>query len=476
MLATAALALTGCETTITFDPFAFPEVAVEASWTADGFRADQAGCGAIGVQTVRLDVFDGAGNFVGSAPQLEANCAAGGLATVPLLEGGTYFFELVGLDAVGTIVASSGTTDPVTAFPGDVIAITGLDLIPNGQPFFDPFGLPEVSIDALWTVNGFMADVGTCAAAGIRTVRIDVFDTTDGIAVSSAALEAPCEAGGLIATDLLRAGIYVFNVRGLDGAGVVIAESGFTPEIEAFAGETFEVDTNLAPMGTVPFDPRGADVNVNGSWTINGFLPDLALCQDAGIATVRLTVFDATLTEAVDFDLPCEAGAFAEVFRADVFFTQWTALDPAGTAVTVPAPEPPEELNITAVTTANLAPFEILVDLGPPTLEITLSFENTFGAMDFTTCAGAGVDTIGFELSSNVEGLIDSQFGLPCQDTIVLDNAPPADYTLGSVTADGIDGTKWGPDAACATVGAFPTFAEDAGTVVQYDCFLLIDP
>ncbi len=470
-----ATLLGACETTITFDPFLVPEIPVEASWTVEGFAPDVAGCAALGVDRVRVEVFDEFSRPLGSTPALEARCTDGFLATPPLLQSGVYRFQLLGLDAAGFVVADTALTEPVSAF-GNVVIEALFDLLPTGV-IFDPFGAPEVSIDAAWTVNGFAADFASCGDAGIATVRIDVFENVGGVAESTAALEAPCEQAGLVVDSLLRAGSYVFNVRGLDASGLVVAESGFTDPLTAGLGQTFVIDTDLVSMNQ-PFAPRGfgADVTVSGTWSINGTIPDAALCGLAGIATVRLTVFDATETQFVDYDFPCAAGAFTDTYRRDLYFTQWTALDATGLAVTDPVPNPAEALDLGAVTTANLRPFDIVADLGPASLEITLNFENTLGGMDFRDCAGAGVATIGYELFSSVEGVLATEFGVPCANTLFVEDAPAADYTLSAITADGIDGTKWGPDAACATIGAFAVFGEDAGTVVQYDCFLLIEP
>ncbi|MEO0326492.1 MAG: hypothetical protein AAF447_26330, partial [Myxococcota bacterium] len=331
LLMMGATLLGACETTITFDPFQVPEIPIDASWTVEGFAPDAAGCAALGVERVRVDVFDAFGRALGSTRELEAPCTAGFLTTPPLLQSGTYSFQLVGFDAAGFVVAETELTAVVSALPGELIEAE-FDLFAIGN-VFDPFGAPEVSIDAAWTVNGFLADFASCADAGIATVRIDVFEDVGGVAQSTAALEAPCEQAGLVVSDLLRAGSYVFNVRGVDGGGIVVAESGFTDPLSAVMGETFVLDTDLVSMNR-PFDPRGfgAEVTVNGSWSINDSVPDATLCGAARIATVRLTVFDSTGTEFVDYDFPCAAGGFTDSYRRDLYFTQWTALDAAGLA------------------------------------------------------------------------------------------------------------------------------------------------
>jgi len=102
--------------------------------------------------------------------------------------------------------------------PSALLALTALALTAPAcirEATFEPIG-DDISLSGSWTVNGAAADATTCAAAGLATVEVVVFD--GGTAHRYSALKYDCAAGAFDSSPrgLLARGDYQLQWRAYD--------------------------------------------------------------------------------------------------------------------------------------------------------------------------------------------------------------------------------------------------------------------
>ena len=330
---------------------------------------------------------------------------------------------------------------------------------------YDPF-LGSGAVTTTWTIDGGTANASSCDAAGIDTVEIEVYRRGGSIAHTTSALRANCSAGSLNSGPLLSIDDYDFVVVGRSATGAEVARTErFRGEIVT-GDETLEIETiNFEPEGTPPptgFDPRGSDHTSAAEWLINGAAATTESCAAAGIATVGLIIWNEAEDESFEFEFDCADGGFDSrsggdpMFRAGMFANQWVARDSSGAAVAGPSPDTPNVLNTATNDHSTLQGPDFVVAV-PLELEVTLAFEVTDGAMDYGTCAEAGVTSFGFELTDGTGASVDSMFGvMPCNEVLTWSDAvvmSGGEYAL-NITGDADDGTKWGTDCTGLSVAS----------------------
>ena len=140
---------------------------------------------------------------------------------------------------------------------------------------FDPIG-GDVSVDALWTINGQPASAATCAEIGASTVVLEVWDSSRGNFYTEAAWEVACASGGFVTGPVLFPDTYDLRFVAYDAAGVEVLATDYA-RVTALAGDIIEVTGNF--VGTV----APTEATLSGSWEIDGVTADAASCAAAGI-------------------------------------------------------------------------------------------------------------------------------------------------------------------------------------------------
>ena len=83
----------------------------------------------------------------------------------------------------------------------------------------------------------------------------------------------------------------------------------------------------------VDFDPRGTDVALVASWTIDNAPADLASCAAAGIETVELVFLRGSIEyHYPEFSFDCAAGSYSGAgdLQKGTYSVFWEAQDAAG--------------------------------------------------------------------------------------------------------------------------------------------------
>ncbi len=323
----------------------------------------------------------------------------------------------------------------------------------SGCIIVDDDPLEQGTLQGSWLINGQPANATSCAAAGIQSVR---FTVNDGTATGPLyrSWDMACADGGFDSrTDTTKPRIplnrmFFSNWRAVDMAG---NEIGATDFLELELSNT----TTHATLATPDFQTAPANATLDGTWLINGAAATAAACTEAGIATVRFTVNEGTATGPLyqAWDIPCSAGGFDS--RTDssaptvplntMYFSNWSALDSAGTVI---AQTDFLELEVAGTNIhATLASPDFIVDL---TDELTVNFrwETALGSGTFTDCAGAGVSTMGYMLyPEGGSSMLAGETGVACADGLIFseDDIPsfgPGSYDL-VLNGTAGDGRKW---------------------------------
>ncbi|MAQ16862.1 MAG: hypothetical protein CMN30_18975 [Sandaracinus sp.] len=327
---------------------------------------------------------------------------------------------------------------------------------------FDPIG-GDVSVDALWTINGQPASAATCAEIGASTVVLEVWDSSRGNFYTEAAWEVACASGGFVTGPVLFPDTYDLRFVAYDAAGVEVLATDYA-RVTALAGDIIEVTGNF--VGTV----APTEATLSGSWEIDGVTADAASCAAAGIDEVVLSIAnDAAGTDIyVEYVFDCAQGSFDA--RSDspevtipigpMYFSQWYA-EAADDSVL--AESDWLELQVVSPTThANLA---VPNFPGGTTLIVNLFWETGLGTGIYGTCADAAVDTMGYELYLGDTAIV-SDFGGACANQLIFDD-PAADIYELDVSGDATDGTKWGITCTGLSVSS---------GMVTYDCDVDVQP
>jgi hypothetical protein len=154
----------------------------------------------------------------------------------------------------------------------------------------------------------------------------------------------------------------------------------------------------------VTFDPRGDDVALSGTWTVDGAAPTTASCSAAGITHVAVAFFEESGGSAKFYDdlrFPCEAGSFTTVgpvLARGRYTTQWFAFN-GGTQV---GSGMMEVLDVTdpSIASATLRPVNFISSgdtfdpLRNPQASLTGDWVINGGTPDAASCADVAIDTV----------------------------------------------------------------------------------
>jgi hypothetical protein len=419
----------GCRWSVSVGPLG-SDATVSGSWTVMGGAANAASCSAIGLDEVRLVVFEDGLSY--SDPLLTAPCSAGMIDTrpTPVLREGTYNVRWEGYRAGSRV--TTGVDRLITAtFDGHVNA-PSIDFV--AAPVFDPIGT-DASVEAHWTVSGTTPTTASCNALGIDRVRIAFFD--GGTAREYTALTAACAAGAFDTRPerVIRAGTWTVQFQAVDRAGAVLG-AGAMVTVNVVAGG------HLSLYGGAPvdfssgaFNPVGTDVTLRANWLLNERVPNVNTCFAVGVDTIRVLLHPPT---DLDFNegLPvamadCSLGVIntapMRAVRAGTYLVSVEALDADGNLVMdfVPTMTP---FTVTAgadlaVTDANF--------MFPITLTVGLDWQRGIGGPP-GDCTTAGVADMSYTLIDEVTNMpVFSRTSVACNELVAFEQGITSGFGTG---------------------------------------------
>ncbi len=397
----AMLAVGGCR----FVTVIGDDTTVSGSWTVRGEAATATNCAAIGVDQVRLVIFDGGARY--TDPLLTAPCSAGMIDTrpTPILSAGLYTARWEALRA-GAVVAS-GPERNLDSRSALHVMMTSLNL-EGGTPTFDPTGT-DASVEAHWTVNGATPTVSSCSSLGIDRVRIAFFDDV-GAVYEYTALTANCEDGSFDTRPnrVIAAGDWTVQFQAVDTAGNVLGAGAMADVTVAAGGHLSLYGGAPVDFSSGAFNPIGTDATLMASWSLNGQTPTDDNCYAAGVDRVQVLLHpadDTTFSEGIVVAMAtnCEVGlintAPMNVIRAGSYLVSIEAIDYDGNLVSslMPTATP---FTVTAGSTVTVTPVNFVFD---PILAVAIDWQNGVSG-PATDCAGAGVSTMLWRLSNRTTG------------------------------------------------------------------------
>jgi|GEM_PF-1898303 len=395
----AMLAVGGCK----FVTVIGDDTTVSGSWTVMGETASAANCATIGVDTVRLVIFDGGVRY--TDPLLTANCSAGLIDTrpTPILSAGLYTAQWEALRA-GSVVAT-GRERMLDSRTATHVIMNSLNLT-GATPAFDPTGT-DASVEAHWTVQGTTPTVSSCNSLGIDRVRIAFFD--GGTAYEYTALTANCEDGAFDTrpTRVIRAGTWTVQFQAVDTAGTVLGSGAMATVTVAAGGHLSLYDGDPVDFSSGVFNPMGTDATLTASWTLNGQTPTDNNCYAAGVDRVRVLFHPADdlafergvmVAMVTNCELGLISSAPTAIIRAGSYLVSVEALDYDGNLISALTPSL-TPFTVTPGSAVTVTPVNFTFD---PILALALDWESAAGAV--TDCAGAGVSTMLYRLTNTTTG------------------------------------------------------------------------
>jgi hypothetical protein len=187
------------------------------------------------------------------------------------------------------------------------------------------------------------------------------------------------------------------------------------------------------------WNPAGDEISIgtSGPWTINGEVANASNCGAAGIAYVEVRLYQTPTDNAFyttpAFRVPCDAASFDTrpdlVLRRDRYYSQWFALNSAGTEIGAMSDRLLFDTTALAVGShAQLAPPDYIVSLAPTLItNLLFALPDGSGTGDCTT---AGVSTISYTLNDGSGGVYDSMTDIACGTQITWDDIPPDTYSI----------------------------------------------
>jgi hypothetical protein len=425
----ALLAVGGCK----FVTVIGDDTTVSGSWTVMGETPSAANCAAIGVDTVRLVIFDGGARY--TDPLLTANCSAGSIDTrpTPILSAGIYTARWEAVRS-GEVVAM-GPERSLDSRAATHVIMNSLNLT-GATPPFDPTGT-DASVEAHWTVQGTAPTLASCGALGIDRVRIAFFDTV-GTAYEYTALTANCEDGAFDTrpTRVIAAGTWTVQFQAVDTAGTVLGSGAMATVTVAAGGHLSLYDGAPVDFSSGAFNPMGSDATLSASWTLNGQIPTEDNCYAAGVDRVRVLFHPATDTGfeegvMVAMVTNCELGlintAPTAVIRAGSYLVSVEALDYDGELISALAPTT-TPFTVTPGSAVTVTPVNFTFD---PILALAIDWERAAGGA--TDCAGAGVSTMLWRLANRTTSatIAMSSAGAPCVEDLFFEQGIDAGFGPG---------------------------------------------
>lgn len=449
-------AVPGCLVSVVED-----EATIDGTWTVDGRPATAASCASLGVDTVQLNLYRG----VGTLPYetLQAPCSAGIIDSRGLfdsyIEAGTYQYDFVAIR--GGTEAGRLPRAGITLAAGDHGHVEA-DFSSGG---FNPVGT-DATGEATWTIDGAPATAANCAALGIASVRIAFQNGTEWFAHPG--LTASCAAGRIDTRPnaVIRAGAWQMQVQALDATGAIVGP-GMIESRNVTVGSHVVMQPTIFTSGA--FMPLGTDASVAASWRLNARMPTSNACYAVGADRVRISLFAAT---DIDFEngvtvyqANCATGALdsgvMNVVRAGRYLWALEAVDSTGAIIVEYSESTPVD-----ITVGSRVMFPTVDFMLPTTVTFDIGWTAPSGGA-VTTCAAAGVQTMGYSLQRGVT-IIDSSTSRPCADLMSWDSGAfatltPGDYQL-TVQGFNASGRKqWDvlPGFCTVTVGPLGLVATD---------------
>lgn len=226
--------LIGCVSENGLDPTG-DDFSVSAEWTVNGSAPSPESCGAAGIEQVRVAFYEGSRAHY--LDELTVCCSAGSISTDPILAYARHRIELQAHDlhkGGGTTAHATDQTAYLVEPPQE-----HLDLTPGGPMDFvyDDGDRSGIRVTARWTVGGASPTADVCAAAGVETVRLRAYASSD-TAYATPLFErsVPCSAGSYDSngedgdtTPLPNDAVYRTETSALDASGAVVDQD--RPEI-----------------------------------------------------------------------------------------------------------------------------------------------------------------------------------------------------------------------------------------------------
>ncbi len=405
------------------------EATIEGTWTVDGAPANASSCAAWGVDAVQLNLYEG-----GSAipyETLQAPCSGGIIdsrsAIGSYISSGSYQFDFVALR--GLTEVGRNARAGITLAAGDHGRVS-TDFSSGGG--FNPVG-SDATGEATWTIDGAPATAANCAALGIASVRIAFQNGSTWVAHPG--LTASCAAGRIDTRPnaVIRAGAWQMQVQALNAAGEIVGP-GMIESRNVTAGSHVVMQPTIFTSGA--FMPLGTDASVSASWRLNARMPTVNACYAVGADRVRISLFAAT---DIDFEngitvyqANCATGALdsgvMNVVRAGRYLWALEAIDSTGAIIVEYSEDMPVD-----ITVGSRVMFPTVDFMLPTTVTFDIGWTAPSGGA-VTTCAAAGVQTMGYSLQRGVT-IIDSSTSRPCADLMSWDSGAfatltPGDYQL----------------------------------------------
>jgi hypothetical protein len=147
----------------------------------------------------------------------------------------------------------------------------------------------DTIVSGSWTIDRSAPTAANCAAIGVSTVRVVVYDGS--VAQRFDRLTAPCSAGRVDSMNaVLAAGTYDVAWEGVAANGTTVSVG---PRSTINATPSGHVIVPTIDFASGP-DPRGTDATVSAHWTVGGATPTSATCGALGIDHVRVAVIAST--------------------------------------------------------------------------------------------------------------------------------------------------------------------------------------
>jgi len=427
---------------------------IEGAWTVNGGTASAASCAALAIDTIQLNLYRGGSTI--PYESLQAPCSSGIIdsrfAAGSFIESGTYQYDFVALR--GGAEAGRNARSSISLASGDHGRVSTDFTSGTG---FNPVG-SDATGEATWTIDGAPANASNCAALGIASVRIAFQNGADW--VEHRGLVASCAAGRIDTRPnaVIRAGSWQMQVQALNAAGEIFP--GMIESRNVTAGSHVVMQPTIFSSGV--FMPLGSDASVSASWRLNARMPTGNACYAVGVDRVRISLFAATdvafETGITVYQANCATGALdsgvMNVVRAGRYLWALEAVDSTGAIVTEYS-----ELTPVDITVGSRVIFPTVDFMFPTTVTFDIGWTVPSGAA-VTTCAAAGVQTMGYSLQRGVT-IINSNASRPCADLLSFDSGAFATLTPGDYQF---------------TVQGFNSAGRKQWDVLPGECVVRIDP
>ena len=438
------------------------EATISGRWTVNGGTASAATCDVLDIDAVQLNLYRGASAI--PYETLQAPCASGIIdsreAFDSFIASGNYQYDFVAIR--GGVEAGRNARSNITLAAGD-----------HGQVFtdfssgmsFNPVG-SDATGEATWTIDGAPANASNCAALGIASVRIAFQNGTAWFAHPG--LTASCTAGRIDTRPnaVIRAGAWQMQVQALNALGEIVGP-GMIESRNVTAGSHVVMQPTIFSSGA--FMPLGSDASVSASWRLNARAPTANSCYAVGADRVRISLFAATDTAfetgVTVYQANCATGALdsgsMNVVRAGRYLWALEAIDSTGAIIVEYSEATPVD-----VTVGSRVMFPTVDFMFPTTVTFDIGWTHPVGGA-VTTCAAAGVQTMGYSLQRGVT-IIDSRMNRPCADLMSWDSGEfatltPGDYQLTVQGFNSMGRKQWDvlPGACTVRVDALGLVATD---------------